>query len=164
MIKFKVGDKVKVVGNTSGHGWDIGQVVELEEKAGVQGEWGTSTSGNFWFMQEKEFEAVEPAKEAYEEGKWYGWNGGECPVDGDTVVDIYWGHQEEVSFDPNERADSWDWYSKADPIIVFRIVPKTSHVFVGWVDGIFYQKGEFFEGATHKLYEDMTLEEIDGLG
>ena len=60
----------------------------------------------------------EPAPD-YNNGKWHGWNGGECPVHPETVVDVV--------LDSGARprpvqAGAWDWGSIYIPIIAYRII------------------------------------------
>jgi hypothetical protein len=55
----------------------------------------------------------------YNDGKWHGWNGGECPVHPETVV--------EVSYDNNldiDKACKYSWLhdGQSDDIIVFRVI------------------------------------------
>ena len=53
----------------------------------------------------------------YKENVWYGWNGGECPVHIESVVQVStcegW---------YTERAGNWNWDDKKTPISSFRVV------------------------------------------
>ena len=53
----------------------------------------------------------------YNDGKWHGWNGGECPVHTESVVQVStcegW---------HTERAGNWNWDDKKTPISSFRVV------------------------------------------
>ena len=53
----------------------------------------------------------------YNDGKWHGWNGGECPVHIESVVQVStcegW---------HTERAGNWNWDDKKTPISSFRVV------------------------------------------
>ncbi len=60
----------------------------------------------------------------YNDGEWHGWNGGECPVDPQALVDIVWitsngspGRNNGVS----PKFYSWEHYDGWD-IIAFRVV------------------------------------------
>lgn len=53
----------------------------------------------------------------YEVGKWYGWNGGECPVHPDTVVEVEFGERSVAS----ACRFMWDHTGIKD-IIAFRII------------------------------------------
>lgn len=55
----------------------------------------------------------------YNDGKWHGWNGGECPVHPETVVDcrFYNGNCDE------RDAGDYSWsYDGASRIVAFRVV------------------------------------------
>ena len=56
----------------------------------------------------------------YNDGKWHGWNGGECPVHPESVVDVVF-----LNFPSEEgyQADNWKWDHKdpSDCIIAFRV-------------------------------------------
>jgi len=60
----------------------------------------------------------------YNDGKWHGWNGGECPVDPQAWVEVWW---ESFGLDDSEEttAENIDW-SNSDPsswpIIRFRVI------------------------------------------
>lgn len=53
---------------------------------------------------------------------WIEWAGGECPVDGEALVDVRFVGGEECS---GERACAWDWtYENRDfDITAYRVVP-----------------------------------------
>lgn len=57
------------------------------------------------------------------DGEWIDWRGGECPVDGNKIVDIKLRDGEEVHGD---KADILDWhhYGVSDDIIAYRIIPE----------------------------------------
>lgn len=68
-----------------------------------------------------------------QENEWIEWNGGECPVAGDTVVQVRFRgrpNENRVSSTTSGRADFWkigtDWWRHASPrrdndIIAYRI-------------------------------------------
>ena len=76
----------------------------------------------------------------YNDGKWHGWNGGECPVHPESVVSIV---LENGSVYHNQRADDWDFSNGEDclPIIAFRVTKpyveprKPREWWVCWDDG-----------------------------
>ena len=57
----------------------------------------------------------------YEVGKWYGWNGGECPVHPETVVEVQFDTDRDV-----DKAKFWGWQHQHEgtgsDIIAFRII------------------------------------------
>jgi len=53
---------------------------------------------------------------------WIDWNGGECPVDPDTTVDVEFANGEAYS---GSIAEAWDWSRKIpreDLIVAYRVV------------------------------------------
>jgi len=61
----------------------------------------------------------------YNDGKWHGWNGGECPVDVDTIVEgMYLRNDMPAPESPcKDRAGHFDWeYEAANTLIAFRVV------------------------------------------
>lgn len=61
----------------------------------------------------------------YEVGKWYGWNGGECPVPPNTKVRVVFSEDLEYNTgfqDEVREAKYWHWDSEYSPIVAFRIV------------------------------------------
>lgn len=67
----------------------------------------------------------------YNDGKWHGWNGGECPVHPESVVQfvakLNAGTLNEWS------ADQCDWDSASNPIIAFRVVKPCREPREGWI-------------------------------
>ena len=57
----------------------------------------------------------------YETNVWYGWNGGECPVHPETVVEVQFDTDRDV-----EKAEHWGWQHHYEgwgsDIIAFRIL------------------------------------------
>jgi hypothetical protein len=54
----------------------------------------------------------------YNDGKWHGWNDGECPVHPKTWVEVCG-----VEWSGEEVADVFDWEEGAgDPIVAFRVI------------------------------------------
>lgn len=60
----------------------------------------------------------------YNDGKWHGWNGGECPVDLDSLVQTIWMHKNrDIRNDAREgvaRGFPWGGNDYGD-IIAFRV-------------------------------------------
>lgn len=58
----------------------------------------------------------------YNDGNWWGWNGGECPVHPRSVVEIV--YHDDGEYLTNEAiADHCEWNEGCDnPIIAFRVV------------------------------------------
>lgn len=57
----------------------------------------------------------------YNDGKWHGWNGGECPVHPKTVVEVVYLFAGEP-FKETYEASVWDWTATVDPVINFRVI------------------------------------------
>jgi len=61
----------------------------------------------------------------YNDGKWHGWNGGECPVDVESIVEgMYLRDDMPAPKSPcKDRAGHFDWkYEAANTLIAFRVV------------------------------------------
>ena len=56
--------------------------------------------------------------DSYNDGKWHGWNGGECPVHPNSEGDFAFLGGWVISGQP---AGAWDWNNSETPIIAFRI-------------------------------------------
>lgn len=83
------------------------------------------------------------------DGKWHGWNGGECPVHPESVVQVmtYGGSSGEAT------ARDWDWKCNLAPIIAFRVIkeykgPREFWVFVNG-HGDTRVSGTWREDAIH---------------
>lgn len=72
--------------------------------------------------------------EAYEIGKIYGWNGGECPVHPETVVEVWFNDQPKKQ----RKADFFRWSKDATgldtDIIAFQVVKEYVEPKVIWVN------------------------------
>ena len=91
-----------------------------------------STKGDMWAEDEKgnwvsydcswQFTIVSRKSEEndYNDGKWHVWNGGECPVHPETVVEVV-----TRSYGPRkETADYFGWWhgDHINPILAFRVI------------------------------------------
>lgn len=56
----------------------------------------------------------------YNDGKWHGWNGGECPVDPKTMINAIFDDGSGMVGEC-ERADFFQWEGRLAPV-VFRVV------------------------------------------
>ena len=65
----------------------------------------------------------------YNDGKWHGWNGGECPVHLESIVQV---STPEGWY--TERAGNWDWDYKETPISAFRVVKEYREPREVWVN------------------------------
>ena len=54
----------------------------------------------------------------YNDGKWHGWNGGECPVHTHSLIDVTFGD----GWCRGRYPDEFCWDHKEKPIIAFRVV------------------------------------------
>lgn len=61
--RFKVGDKVQIVANNSGHFFTIGRTCRLKNKVGGS-DWQVETldGKEFWWLCKKDFKRIEEAK------------------------------------------------------------------------------------------------------
>tara|TARA_R110002153_G_scaffold41441_1_gene118063 strand:- start:509 stop:931 length:423 start_codon:yes stop_codon:yes gene_type:complete len=55
MSKFKVGALASIIGNISGHEFDIGEVVEYH---GIKGQWWYSDGSDWWMIDDKDLELI----------------------------------------------------------------------------------------------------------
>ena len=60
----------------------------------------------------------------YNDGRWHGWNGGECPVHPETVVEVRLRDREQEYGIMQNRATSFDWThdDHSSDIIAFRVI------------------------------------------
>lgn len=54
-MKFKVGDKVKVIAKKHGHGFNIGEIVKIEEISDIDYKCSSLEKNELWWMEEDEF-------------------------------------------------------------------------------------------------------------
>ena len=73
--------------------------------------------------------------EKYIEGQWYGWNGGECPVHPETVVDVVLCNADArgVYIYNGGYAEYWEWDDELR-VIAFRAVKHYVEPKVVWVN------------------------------
>lgn len=100
----------------------------------------------------------------YNDGKWHGWNGGECPVHSDSLVDVvtYIGGSY-----CDARASTWEWNSDYSPIVAFRVVKEHKEPREFWVtkmtlfdlNGNVY--GYFYQECNEKDGQFKTREVIE---
>jgi hypothetical protein len=68
----------------------------------------------------------------YNDGKWHGWNGGDCPVHGETVVDVIWmpmiGDDENHAVGIKAKTVAWDH------IDAFRVVKPHREPSEWWIN------------------------------
>lgn len=55
----------------------------------------------------------------YNDGKWHGWNGGECPVHPETVLEVV---LDDGSLVKGEFANRWFWGVDSTCIIALRVI------------------------------------------
>lgn len=67
----------------------------------------------------------------YNDGKWHGWGGGECPVHPETVVETkdLDGYEEEV----NSGAVNWDHGFGCNDIVAFRVIKEHKEPREFWI-------------------------------
>ena len=91
----------------------------------------------------------------YNDGRWHGWNGGECPVHPETVVDAIlmdgsrpWGCGNSVAYDLD-----WDHGPGEKDIIAFRVVkeyrePREVWLQEGYMTGSWIVSDKYRPGAV----------------
>lgn len=67
-MKFKVGDKVKVIAKKHGHGFNIGEIVKIEEISGRDYKCSSLEKNELWWMGEDEFTKVKFIKSDLKDG------------------------------------------------------------------------------------------------
>ena len=75
----------------------------------------------------------------YNDGLWHGWNGGECPVHPNSVVEAVWTACGGAVRSEQREARKFAWGANASKIIAFRVVkeyrePREFWVFPGGRD------------------------------
>lgn len=67
-MKFKVGDKVKVIAEKHGHKFDIGEIVRIEEVSDIDYKCSSLKKNDFWWMGEDEFVKAKFTKSDLKDG------------------------------------------------------------------------------------------------
>ena len=67
-MKFKVGDKVKVIAKKHGHGFNIGEIVKIEEISDRDYKCSSLEKNELWWMGEDEFTKVKFIKSDLKDG------------------------------------------------------------------------------------------------
>lgn len=70
----------------------------------------------------------------YNDGKWHGWNCGECPVHPDTVVDAVFEHGTPVTNEARKLRWGKDTSGLDVDIVAFRVVKEHKEPREFWVD------------------------------
>lgn len=95
----------------------------------------------------------------YEENVWYGWNGGECPVHPETVVDYVW--VDHIFGTPciiRSLASEAKWRCGISDIIAFRVIKEHKEPREFWI----YISGEYKEVFYDKDFALMQQDEFGG--
>lgn len=138
---WKDGDKVKCLESRLG-GITVGETYVLSNVSGpttyVKTLSGERTGWNGWAC---EFEKVEEPEVTtqYEVDKWYGWNGGECPVHPETVVS-YLGLVSSGSVYYGETVAGKVYWKEGTDIKVFKITDEYKEPREITVDGVLYRE------------------------
>ena len=72
----------------------------------------------------------------YNDGLWHGWNGGECPVHPEAVVEVLL-----RSGCEDGPANVVDWDHKYDPVIAFRVIKEHKEPREFWAVNMTWWKG-----------------------
>ena len=67
-MKFKVGDKVRVIAKRYGHGFNIGEIVKIEEISDRDYKCSSLKENELWWMGEDEFTKVKFIKSDLKDG------------------------------------------------------------------------------------------------
>lgn len=86
----------------------------------------------------------------YNDGKWHGWNGGECPVHPESVVEVM---LQSGFNDSGVGSTDWDWGICKTPIIAFRVVkeyrePREVWFQEGYMTGSWIVSDKYRPGAV----------------
>lgn len=97
---------------------------------------------------------------------WIIWNGGDCPVSPDTIVQVQfrdWTRDEGENCS-TKKADKWSWNWSSDhyDIIAYRVAPEPLWMEVsGFIEGSWFAFATYFHSDdTHRLRIPVKL--IDG--
>lgn len=100
----------------------------------------------------------------YNDGEWHGWNGGDCPVHPDSVVDVKFSDGEECE---EEKAEVWDWESRFVKIIAFRVTKPYVEPREYWVNeypsgfgGVYNSKSDADECANDERIRCIHVREV----
>lgn len=109
-IYHKIGDIVLITSNISSHVFGIGEKVRLVRHDGY-GNWhAISLVGDRgWLLAEDEFVSINDDNKLIDDAGWIEWNGGECPVGDDTIVEVEFGGEVHEG-----RARDFDWKHISD--------------------------------------------------
>lgn len=82
----------------------------------------------------------------YNDGLWHGWNGGECPVHPNSVVEAVWTACGGAVRSEQRKARNFAWGANASRIIAFRVVKEHREPREIW--HLLDQDGEVFDTFT----------------
>lgn len=68
----------------------------------------------------------------YNDGKWHGWNGGECPVHPQSVVEVQWNNERDTR-KANDYGDLWHNSDGDEHFAAFRVVKEYKDPREFWV-------------------------------
>ena len=79
-----------------------------------------TTRGTFWTYEESDHDLIELIRDVPDSDGWITWNGGECPVSGDTVVETrFWDDSTDITEAGNLR---WSHINSIGDIVAYRVV------------------------------------------
>jgi hypothetical protein len=87
----------------------------------------------------------------YNDGKWHGWNGGECPVHPKSVVVVVTGRGQAT-----EPAGDFGWNDNDTPIVAFRVIKPYIEPREFWVN--VYPNGDIGRPHLSKNGAEMCCE------
>lgn len=68
----------------------------------------------------------------YNDGKWHGWNGGECPLHPETVVEVVSIHGSDGGCAKN--MEPWGNERGASPVVAFRVIKEHREPRDFWIE------------------------------
>ena len=95
----------------------------------------------------------------YNDGKWHGWNGGECPVHPETLVNAKFSCGTECD---GYRAGPWDWGDNPTKIVAFRVVKEYKGPREWWI--LWSPKGTLIGNFSKASAEDKNRTHYAGKG
>lgn len=104
----------------------------------------------------------------YNDGKWHGWNGGECPVHPETVVEVVYLY-DDGGCNSVGVSKKWYWGTEAMPIIAFRVIKEHKEPREFWLcDRNAYKTRDmakrFAYGASEIIHVKEVMEMTNDIG
>ncbi len=85
----------------------------------------------------------------YNDGLWHGWNGGECPVHPNSVVEAVWTACGGAVRSEQREARNFAWGANASKIIAFRVVKEYREPREWWIHPMRRIVADYDPGKDH---------------